>query len=868
MNAEITLPLAHPGATLENVGGKGASLARLVQAGLPVPDGFHLTTAAYRLFVASNDLQPRILDALQNANTASPESLEAVSAAIRLLFEAGAVPHEIAQAIDAAYSRLADPAARQPVSVAVRSSATAEDLPEASFAGQQETYLNVRGLPAVLAAVKNCWASLWTARAIGYRARQGISPQSVALAVVIQVLAPAEAAGILFTANPVTGRRGQAMISAAWGLGEAVVGGLVTPDTLLVEKATGAVVDRQTADKQVQTVLASQGVGDRPVAEAQRRLPVLNDHQAAELTRLGVQIEALFGLPVDIEWALAGEKFAILQARPITALPDEEAHVPTKWPLPRPKGYYARGSLAEHLPNPVTPLFKTLGLRLANIASRQLMEQIGGKVDIYYEYAPINDYIYLGIELGWRETWFYTKMALTQTKFMFSNGIPRWKAAREVLLAAIAKWEARDAADLTPEQLMEGANQLFLETARFYTVIQASTLPISSSSEIVFGRVYKLARRKGDPEPTAFLFGFDTSASRAEKALFDMATWAKGQPALAAYLQSTPASILAADLQNGQLPDALPAELWSAWRLRFADYLKVHGSVAYELDFSNPTPGEAPEPLLDVVKMYLQGQGNNPHERQRAAVELREQATQAMLMRLRWPLRGWFEKSLRWAQEYGPAREDSLADLGMALPLIRRLLGVLGRRLVLAGAIREAEDIYWLEETELVGLVNDLQAGRPLEDMSPRLPARRAEWRAVHKAIPPAMLPEKSWMSKIIPWSRQDEGEGQVKFKGMGTSGGVVTATARILYGPEDFPRFRPGDVLVAVTTTPAWTPLFAMASAVVTDIGGPLSHSSIVAREFGIPAVMATGVATRRIRDGQTITVDGRAGVVTLNGS
>jgi pyruvate,water dikinase len=265
--------------------------------------------------------------------------------------------------------------------------------------------------------------------------------------------------------------------------------------------------------------------------------------------------------------------------------------------------------------------------------------------------------------------------------------------------------------------------------------------------------------------------------------------------------------------------------------------------------------------------MYLQGRGANPYERQQAAAERREQATQAVLKRLRWPLRGWFQKSLKWAQENGPAREDSLADLGLAHPQIRRVLGELGARLVAAGAIPEAEDIYWLEERELRELAADLEAARPLPDLSPRLPARRAEWYAAFKANPPVMLPEKMWMTKLIPWSRLDQGEGQTTFKGMGTSGGVVTGTARVLFGPEDFSRFKPGDVLVAVTTTPAWTPLFAMASAVVTDIGGPLSHSSIVAREYGIPAVMATGVATRRIRDGQSITVDGRAGVVSLNG-
>ena len=257
MSQPYVLPLNDPQATLETVGGKGASLARLANAGLPVPSGFHVTTDAYRAFVAANDLQPRILAALAGINATDPSALEAASARIHQFFAAASISADIAAAVRAAYTELSNgqPASdNRQASVAVRSSATAEDLPEASFAGQQETFLNVSGADEVLTATVKCWASLWTARAIGYRGRQGIAPESVALAVVVQLLVPAEAAGILFTANPITGDRDQVVISAAWGLGEAIVGGLVTPDSLTVDKATGRVLERQIADKQAMTV--------------------------------------------------------------------------------------------------------------------------------------------------------------------------------------------------------------------------------------------------------------------------------------------------------------------------------------------------------------------------------------------------------------------------------------------------------------------------------------------------------------------------------------------------------------------------------------------------------------------------------------
>jgi pyruvate,water dikinase len=211
-------------------------------------------------------------------------------------------------------------------------------------------------------------------------------------------------------------------------------------------------------------------------------------------------------------------------------------------------------------------------------------------------------------------------------------------------------------------------------------------------------------------------------------------------------------------------------------------------------------------------------------------------------------------------------REDSLADLGMGHPQIRRLLGELGRRFMAGGAIEKAEDIYWLVEEEVNQLVVALERGEALPELSERIPTRKAEWRAQLKIVPPAILPETSRWARLVPWARQNQGD-QAVIQGLGASPGKITAPACVLFSPEDFGKMKPGAVLVAVTTTPAWTPLFAMASAVVTDIGGPLSHSSIVAREYGIPAVMATGVATRRIRSGQMVTVDGGRGMVEIQG-
>jgi pyruvate,water dikinase len=285
-----------------------------------------VTTEAYRRFVADNDLQPGIVTALEQVDVAQPATLEVAAKTIGRLFGSGTMPPEIAGAIRAAYDELDSrhrPAASSSSPVAVRSSATAEDLPGASFAGQQDTYLNIVGADDVIQAVQRCWASLWTGRAIAYRLRQGIAPDSVALAVVVQLLVPADAAGILFTANPLTGKRNEAVINAAWGLGEAIVGGLVTPDAITVDKNSGSVIHRETSGKQVMTIRTEKGTEERPVPDALKNKAVLSDEQAIELTRYGSRIEELYGMPMDIEWTLEGGRFAIVQARPITTLSDE-----------------------------------------------------------------------------------------------------------------------------------------------------------------------------------------------------------------------------------------------------------------------------------------------------------------------------------------------------------------------------------------------------------------------------------------------------------------------------------------------------------------------------------------------------------------
>ncbi|MBV9921081.1 MAG: hypothetical protein JOY78_09570, partial [Pseudonocardia sp.] len=414
-------------------GGKGANLGELTRAGLPVPPGFVLTTAAYRAFV--RDVQGEVLE-LAAASDA---------AAIRALLTSRPLPDDVAREVIEAWSALGE------VPVAVRSSATAEDLDGASFAGQQDTYLNVRGAAALLDAVRDCWASLWTDRAVAYRARQGIEPAEVALAVVVQRMVEADAAGVVFTANPTNGRRDEVVLSAAWGLGESVVGGTVTTDDLVVEKAGLRVTARTTADKAVMTVCAGEGTEEVPVPAQRRQEPVLDDKDAAALAELAVRIEQHYGAPQDVEWARAGGQFFVVQARPITALPEPEAAPPTEWPVPDPKAFYFRASIVEQMPSPLTPLFADLVGPAVTDSIRDLFAGLIGRPvpegDIAF--PTINGYAYYFYRtrgLLWMTL--RLPMALRiMRRAETRGGVRGWRErAHPAYAATVEAWTARDLA--------------------------------------------------------------------------------------------------------------------------------------------------------------------------------------------------------------------------------------------------------------------------------------------------------------------------------------------------------------------------------------------------------------------------------------
>ena len=833
---------------IDQAGGKGANLGELTRAGLPVPAGFVVVTDAYRAYVAEHDLQDKIT-AVAVAND-DPAGYDEASAQIRALFSAemsDSARIEIAEAY-------ADLGADVPV--AVRSSATAEDLPEASFAGQQDTYLNVRGLEDLLVAVRDCWASLWTGRAMAYRARQGLDPASVSLAVVVQQMVDAESAGVMFTANPSNGRRDETLISAAWGLGESVVSGSVNTDNLTVHTPDGTVLSRETADKAVMTVYADQRTEERPVPEDQRKLAVLSEAEAAELAGYGTRIETDFGAPQDIEWARTNGQFWILQARPITALPEVEAAMPTDWTVPEPTAMYVRASIVEQLPDPLSPLFADMidaavTRSLQSLFREFLQEDVIREGDVGL--PTVNGYAYYRYSLSGmgRLMW---KSAPAFRMLLGGGTQDRWRSySHPRYRRIVSDWTARNISELGTDELLGGVQELVDAAAEYYTAVQ-TIIPVAATSEILLTRFYDaVVRGKDDPPGQVFVLGFDSEPIRAEKSLYDLATWTRGQQELTESVLTLPAQEFLERAATSDNP------VWHEWHTRFQAHLNTYGHTVYNLDFMNPVPADDPVPLLETLRFFASGKGVDPYQRQRRFANRREEAAAAVLSRLD-PVRNRaFRRLLHWAQSAAPIREDALADVGLAWPQVRRMLLEIGRRLQQAGVINEPNDVFWLHRTEID------ESAASLADEVER---RKQVWGGQLRATPPQLLPKGAWGDMFRRWmpAASEDQTGDL-IKGIGGSMGTVIAPARVLGGPQDFGQMEPGDVLVASITTPAWTSLFAMASGVVTDIGGPLSHSSIVAREYGIPAVLGTAVATRRIRSGQLIRVDGDAGTVKLLG-
>jgi pyruvate,water dikinase len=842
---------------ITRVGGKAANLGELIGARFDVPEGFCVTTAAYRAAVCGAGVQ--------DGHATDP-------AAARAAVLASPIPADIADAIRHSYQRLGSGA---PVPVAVRSSATAEDLPGASFAGQQDTYLDVIGIDQLLDAVRRCWASLWTDRAVAYRAAQGIGSDGLALAVVVQRMVPARAAGVLFTADPVTGRRRCAVIDAAPGLGDAVVSGSVDPDHFVVETATGAVIERRH--------------GGAPHF-------CLADPTVRELAALGDQIEQAFGAPQDIEWAIdASGRIWVVQSRPITTLfPVPQRRTPTATDDVR---AFFCVSLAQGLHRPITPIgiaaFRVMGSAFLGLAGYPPGRAVDGPDGfavaaqrVFVDATPAlrsrvgREIMPRALDVMEARSAVVMRRLFDDPRFaplrgsVLRSGIP---LARVLLRCRVPVSAAQ--ALISPAAAHRRINRMLRDVGRSSvgggdisqrvdSVVRLlggalpsapRVLPSAAAGFAALGVAARLLRGSADrSELEAVLRSAPGNVTtEMDLELWQIAATVRRDASAASALRDRPPAQLADDYRAGTLPPVLHRGM--------TGFLERYGQRAVaEIDLGMPRWSDDPAHLFGVLAGYLQldDETRSPDEhfrrgdRQAVAMVAALTARARQRGRLRGMVVGF---CLRRARSLVGLREMPKFLMITAFGRARAALAQIGGELAAAGAIHTPDDVFFLDFDEIARAAGGA-------DLRGRIADRRRDYDAElgRRHVPRVVLSDGT-EPEAVAAARAGAPEPGL-LTGTPASAGVVTAAARVILDPAGA-SLLPGEILVAPSTDPGWTPLFLTAGGLVMEMGGANSHGAVVAREYGIPAVVGVAGATTMITTGSGVTVDGAGGTVRLAG-
>jgi len=863
------------------VGGKALNLGIMSSAGLPVPGGFCVTTDAYRSVVADqlDDLMGKLGDATDRGEaTAAAGKARGRVLSVEL-------PPQLRIAIADHYQALGD---NEPV--AVRSSATAEDLAYASFAGQQDTYLNVVGSAALLDAVRRCWASLWTDRAVSYRNANAIDNRSVALAVVVQRMIDATAAGVMFTANPITGTRHETVIDASPGLGEAVVSGAVNPDHFVVNAVDQSIVTRRLGDKRIMiTSLPGGGTELRELTGGSSEA-CLNDEQVLQLVDLGQQVQRQYGAPQDTEWALdSAGTFWLTQARPITTLyPQARTHGPGLRVL-------MCLSLAQGLTRPITPMgiaaVRLIGTSVATEVRIPPDEPLAGPAAMH---AP-GQRLYLDLTSALRNRLgrraiigAFTVMearaatvlkrlaerpefSLIQTRdhtmlrhiagALLRNKVPFRMIAGlinpNLAYRGIATTERRLRraltlpANATASQRLDFVEQrlgsLFLLMPRTFAYAVGGLLMLRVSRQLL-----------GDAAEPGELQEVLRGLPHNVTTEMDLELWGltekirNDQPSHGAFTESSVPDLLQR-YRERKLPPVAQRGLQSFLR-RYG-----HRAVA-EIDLGIPRWSDDPSHLLGVISNYLRLNTDDLdpiaqfHAGQARAESMITILTERMAERsqVRARMVGW---ALRRVRQLVGLRESPKFLLIVALATMREHLKVIGRQLAANKLIDQVDDVFFLD-------LGEVRQGLSGENVQPLVVVRREayEQELKRRHIPRLLLSDGTEPEAIAGAAAGVDGA----LVGSPASTGTVTGPARVVLDPVGA-HLEPGEILVAPSTDPGWTPLFLTAGGLVMEMGGSNSHGAVVAREYGIPAVVGVPDATHKIETGQLITVDGAAGLVSL---
>ena len=844
------------------VGGKGAHLGELSRIeGLSVPAGFCVTTDAFQRIMAEATTIDDRLDELSRLKPHDRETIRALSAEIRRTLEGIAIPDELAAAITRPLARLGDQAA-----YAVRSSATAEDLPTASFAGQQDTYLNVVGPAAILQHVSRCWASLFTERAVTYRMRNGLDHRKVHMAVVVQRMVFPQSAGILFTADPVTGNRKVATVEASFGLGEALVSGLVNADVYKVRD--GEIVATAMGTKKLAVVASAAGGTQEQAIEPERQeQPALTERQVLRLAQLGRRIEAHFGRPQDIEWCLVDDDFQIVQSRPITTL----------FPIPEAGDRENHVYVSVGHQQMMTDAMKPLGLSVWQLTTPRPMSEAGGRlfVDVTQILAsPASRGSLLGL-LGKSDPLIGDALQTILDRGDFipslSNDGPAWappgagSAAIETDPAIVAGLIARSetsVADLKRDIRTKSGSEL-LEFIRADIQERKQIQSDPQSMQVIMAgmeatwwlndRLQAWLGEKNAADPLTRSVPNNVT-SEMGLALLDVADVIRPHPDVVAFLRH---------VEDEGFLDELP-KLAGGREARDAirAWLDRYGMRGVgEIDITRPRWSERPTMLMPIllgnIENFEPGAGARRFEQGRQEAQKKEED---LLERLRGLPDGprkaeETKRMIDRVRTFAGYREYPKYRMVSRYFVYKQALMEEAERLVQAGVLRDKEDIFYLRFEEFQEVVRTNQVDEEL------IRLRKDAFRSYQALTPPRVLTSDG---EVIAGAYRRDDLPAGALVGLPVSAGTIEGRARVILDMAKAD-LEPGDILVTAYTDPSWTPLFVAIKGLVTEVGGLMTHGAVIAREYGLPAVVGVEHATRLIRDGQRIRVHGTDGYVEI---
>lgn len=844
------------------VGGKGAQLGELRRVdGVRVPDGFCVKTGAFRRVLDGAPLILERLEALSRVTIGDPAAIGALSSEIRGILEDAVIPDDVGSAIRGALARLGEEGA-----YAVRSSATAEDLPAASFAGQQDTYLNVVGAAAVLEHVRRCWASLFTDRAVTYRMRNGLDHRKVHMAVVVQRMVFPRVAGVLFTADPINGHRKVCSVEASFGLGEALVSGLVNADVYKVRD--GAVVDRTIGTKQMAIEATPGGGTSHEAIGPERRVQAaLTDAQAVELAGFGRRIEAHFGCPQDIEWCLADDGFQFVQTRPITTL----------FPIPdvgdgEPHVYVSVGHQQM-----MTDAMRPLGLSLWQLTARRPMYEAGGRlfVDVARNLAaPASRAAVLDL-LGKGDPLIGDALRTIVDRGDFLRPMEDEAPGGPAVGAAPAAIETDAAIVAGLVARSEESIAAVAREIRRYTgpaLLDFLLADIAEMQRIVFDPQSHQAIMAGMEaawwlnERLEAWLGERNAADALAQSVAGNVTSEMGLALLEVADAIRPHAEVVAFLQQVKgesfLDDLLRLPGGQAARDAIVGYLDEYGSrCSGEIDITRPRWRERPSTLVPLIRSNVRnfepGAGKRRFDEGLKAAQRKENE---VLRRLRALPDGAGQadeakKMIDRLRTFAGYREYPKYAIVQRYFVYKQALLEEAGRLVQAGVLRERDDIFYLTMHEVCDVVRTQQVDDSL------IGRRREAFRLHQTLAPPRVLTSDG---EIVTGTYRRGKVPDGALVGLPVSAGVVEGRARVVLDLAQAD-LEAGDVLVTRYTDPSWTPLFVAVQGLVTEVGGLMTHGAVIAREYGLPAVVGVEQATRLIRDGQRIRVDGTTGTVEV---